>query len=179
MAHRSLWLFALALLVGIALLLGRSCTRDDTAGNSAAVAPAASDAAADASGPESGAAAAEGQRQQAISTAVDTLHRYLFAISTGDHAKANAFWADGKPAAAPAEADLRTLQGASARIQNDPPKPLDSEAVPAALEIPIELRISVEGAPVRHYSGWYRLRAANPVQGPWKITSASVRVRTP
>lgn len=179
MNHRSLWLFALALLVGIALLLGKSCTRDDAAGNGAAVAPATSDTGAPDRPSESRTANTAGQRQQAISAAVDTLHRYLFALSTGDHTKADAFWLGGRPAAAPAEADLRSLKGASARIENDPPEPLDSEAVPAALEIPIELRISVDGEPVRHYSGWYRLRATNPAQGPWKITSASVRVRTP
>ena len=29
MAHRSLWLFAIALLAGIAILLGRSCAGED------------------------------------------------------------------------------------------------------------------------------------------------------
>lgn len=180
MAHRSLWLFAAALLVGIALLLGwRSCGREDTGD---ARAPASSDADAGATtAPSQGndAAAMVGQRQQAVSTAADTLHRYLAALSSKDFAKADAFWLDGRPPAQSNEADLRSLKDLSAlRIENQPPKPLDSEPVPAALEIPIELRASTGDAPNRYYRGWYRLRATNPAQGEWKITSASVKVET-
>lgn len=180
MAHRSLWLFSAALLVGIALLLGwRSCGRED-AGDMRA--PASNDADVDAAtAPSQGndAAHVTGQRQQAVSAAAATLHRYLAALSSKEFAKADAFWLDGRPPAQSNEADLRSLKDFGAlRIENDPPKPLDSEPVPAALEIPIELRISSGDAPNRYYRGWYRLRATNPAKGEWKITSASVKIET-
>lgn len=177
MAHRSLWLFVAALLVGIALLLGwRSCGRED-AGDARAPASNADIGAATAPSQGNDAANATGQRQQAVSAAAATLHRYLAALSSKEFAKADVFWLDGRPPAQSNEADLRSLKDLSAlRIENDPPKPLDSEAVPAALEIPIELRVSSGDAPNRYYRGWYRLRATNPAKGEWKITSASVKV---
>lgn len=180
MAHRSLWLFAAALLAGIALLLGwRSCGHKD-AGDVRA--PASNDAGAGAAtAPSLGndAVTVVSQRQQAVSAAASTLHRYLAALSSKDFAKADAFWLNGRPPAQSNEADLRSLKDLSAlRIENDPPKPLDSESVPAALEVPIELRVSTGDAPNRYYRGWYRLRATNPAKGEWKITSASVKVET-
>lgn len=180
MAHRSLWLFAAALLVGIALLLGwRSCGRED-AGDAGAPASNTADSGA-ATAPLQGKDAANvtGQRQQAVSAAASTLHRYLAALSSKEFAKADAFWLDGRPPAQSNEADLRSLKDLSAlRIENDPPKPLDSEPVPAALEIPIELRASTGDAANRYYRGWYRLRVTNAAKGEWKITSASVKVET-
>lgn len=180
MAHRSLWLFAAALLVGIALLLGwRSCGREDTGNANVPSSNDAGDGAADAPSQGNLADTLVSQRQQAVSTAASTLHRYLAALSSKDFAKADAFWLNGRPPAQSNEADLRSLKDLSAlRIENQPPKPLDSESVPTALEIPIELRVSTGDAPNRYYRGWYRLRATNPAQGEWKITSASVKVET-
>jgi len=36
---------------------------------------------------------------------------------------------------------------------------MDAEAVPAYLEIPVELRASIDGGQVLRFHGWYRLRA--------------------
>lgn len=180
MGHRSLWLFAIAAAAGIALLLGRSCADKDASTSSAGRPSPSAVIDAGAGQPAQAARTAQGvdnQRQQAMSAAVDTLHRYLAALSSQDRAKADAFWVDQRPPAQTNEADLRGLKGLRAlRIQNRTPRPLDSEPVPAALEIPIELRASIDDAANRHYHGWYRLRSSNPVKGDWEITSASVRV---
>lgn len=113
------------------------------------------------------------QRDDAMYAAVGTLQRYMAALGSDDRAKADAFWVDGRPAAN-GEADLRTLQALRGlRIENGTPKPMDAAQVPSALEIPVTLRVSLQDAPMRRYSGWYRLRQA--VTGDrWEITSASI-----
>ena len=106
--------------------------------------------------------------------AVSTLHRYLAALGGADRAKADAFWTGKTPPAASGEADLRSLKDLhSFRIENGTPKPLDSESVPNALEIPVELRANLQGQPLRRYRGWYRMRRA-VADGGWEITSASI-----
>lgn len=183
MARRSLWLFAFVLLAGLALLLARSCGRDDAPAASVTHAPV-SDVAADKDGSASIKAVAsaqtlEAQRQEAMFTAVETLHRYFAILNGNDSAKADAFWVNDRPPTPSNEADLRALKGLRAlRSENHTPKPLDSEPIPGAVEIPVELRASFEGAPSRRYLGWYRLRSLNPAKGEWEITSASIKVDT-
>lgn len=181
MAHRNLWLFALALLAGIAVLSTRSCRGDDKAASASDSLPtdAAAQSAQDSAPIATAAQAQADQGRQAMTRAVDTLHRYIGALGSNDYAKADAFWIDGGPSASSNEADLRSLKALRAlRIENRTPKPLDSQPVSTAFEIPVELRVGTDGAPNRHYTGWYRLRSSNPTQGEWKITSASVKVET-
>lgn len=178
MQSRILWLlFAAIVLVGATLGL-RDCQRQAPPAHATATTAPAD---AGSTSPTDPASAAEAtklrarmqQREDAMSVAVATLHQYLAALSDDDRAKADAFWANGHPPADSGEADLRTLKDVlSLRIQNRAPKPLDSEPVPAALEIPVELRASVEGQALRRYRGWYRMRHAGGDR--WKITSASI-----
>ena len=114
------------------------------------------------------------QYDDAVYAAVATLQRYLAALGGDDRAKADAFWVGKRPPADSHEADLRTLKDLRGlRIENGKPKPLDSEPVPTALEIPVELRVATKGSPLRRYQGWYRLRRGAS-DGQWEITSASV-----
>ncbi len=114
------------------------------------------------------------RRNSAMQEAVAALHQYLTALGGDDRHGADAFWASGKPPARSGEADLRTLEGLHAlRIQNGRPTAMDSEPVPNALEIPVELRASFDDGPARRYRGWYRLRRA-VADGSWEITSASI-----
>ena len=183
MGHRSLWLFAFAVLAAIALLLWRSCARDETPTASVQdpAAPASIAASDDPSASTAIAAqTAASRKQRAMSAAVDTVHRYLTALSSGDRAKADAFWVNDRPPAQSNEADLRTLKEVRAvRIQNRAPKPLDSNPVPEALEVPVELRASADGISNRQYRGWYRLRSLDPVNGEWEISSASISREAP
>lgn len=183
MQSRILWLLLAAIILIGAVLGLRDCRRDSTPGGDSArdiAAPAA------ATTPDPAAAeqaaklrVLERRRIDAMTAAVSTLHEYLAALSGNDRAAADAFWTGKHPPADSGEADLRTLKGLlSLRIQNRTPKPLDSEDVPAALEIPVELRASIEGQALRRYRGWYRLRRA--VDGHWEVTSASIDpVRNP
>ena len=84
------------------------------------------------------------------------------------------FWAGKGPPAASGEADLRSLEKLRLlRSENGNPRPLDSEVVANALDIPVELRASLQGQPLRRDRGWYRMRRA-VVDGGWDITSASI-----
>lgn len=177
MQSRILWLLLAAIILIGAVLGLRDCQRGFTPDEGAAtdIAAPATATAPDPAAAEQAAKrrALERRRIDAMSAAVSTLHEYLAALGSNDRAAADAFWTGKHPPADSGEADLRTLKGLlSLRIQNRAPKPLDSEDVPAALEIPVELRASVEGQALRRYRGWYRLRRA--VDGHWEITSASV-----
>jgi hypothetical protein len=183
MTQRGLWWLASVLLAGLILLLGRSCGRDAALTTSVErptiPASPAESGSASAQAPSARAQAVADQRQRTMTAAVDTLHRYLAALGGQNRALADAFWVGDRPPAQSNEADLRTLQGLRAlRVQNRTPRPLDSGPVPAALEIPVELRISTQDLSGRRYRGWYRLRSSSPVEGEWEITSASVRVET-
>lgn len=114
------------------------------------------------------------RHDDALYAAVATLQRYLAALGGDDRAAADAFWAGGSPPRDPNEADLRNLRELRGlRIENGKPQALDSEPVPRALEIPVELRVSVANGPLRRYQGWYRMRRA-VADDRWEITSASV-----
>lgn len=124
-------------------------------------------------------AATAQQRHAALQSAVDTLHRYLAALAAADRTTADAGWAGGRVPARSGEADLRTLQGLhTLRIENGTPVALDSAVVPTALEIPVRLRVSRQGAPLKLYAGWYRMRRAISGDG-WEITSASIDALPP
>jgi hypothetical protein len=181
MANRTIVLAGVAFLLVVGITLGmRSCTaQEDASADSTAMPPASTPAGREAAADSATADAAAQRalmerRNDAMHAAVSTLHAYLTALGGDDGAKADAFWAGGKPPARSGEADLRTLENLHAlRIQNGTPSALDSEPVPSALEIPVELRASLDEAPMQRYRGWYRLRRA--VAGDrWEITSASI-----
>jgi hypothetical protein len=181
MATRKIVLAGVALLVVVGIALGvRSCAGNEGAPTDTAAAAPPVDA--DGGGAATGSATADAavrqalmqHRNDAMREAVSVVHAYLTALGGDDRAKADAFWAGGKPPARSGEADLRTLETLHAlRIQNGTPSALDSEPVPNALEIPVELRASLDDAPMQRYRGWYRLRRA-VAGGGWEITSASI-----
>jgi hypothetical protein len=178
MPKRPLLLFVLLAVVASVIVLLRSCGDiAPTAGD--ATMPSQAGRVDDAAGrtatdADARALALSRQREAAMHAAVSTLHRYLAALGGTDRGKADAFWAGKRPPAASGEADLRSLQGLqSLRTENGTPRPLDSEAVPNALEIPVDLRASLAGKPLQRYRGWYRMRRA-VADGGWEITSASI-----
>lgn len=182
MGNRWLWILGVLVLLLCAAAGLRNCLRDD--GNDAASTPMARSPAAQPNAATSTAAtetaaaqrALVARRNEAKASAVSALHAYLAALGGDDRAKADAYWAGGKPPAHTSETDLRIMKGLRAlRTENGTPSPLDSEPVPNALEIPVELRASFSGEPMRRYRGWYRLRRA-VVGGGWEITSASIDV---
>ncbi len=110
------------------------------------------------------------QESAAAREALATLHAYLGALP-GDPARADTFWAGGRPNGG--DAPLRELAGLRAmRVDNGRPRPLDDNRPPRAFEIPVHLRLDVEAGPAR-VAGWYRLRAR--ATGGWEISSASLR----
>jgi hypothetical protein len=185
MQGRLLW-WSLAVVLLACVVAGiRSCARDDAVAGVPVVETDRGDAPGIARDGESDAEAAKSrarnrQRDEALYAAVATLQRYLAALGGEDRAQADAFWVGDRPPADSHEADLRMIENLRGlRIENGRPKALDSQPVPSALEIPVELRVSVEGEPLRRYRGWYRLRRA-VADGGWEISSASVdAVRRP
>jgi hypothetical protein len=175
------WLAAIVVLLA-AVGVVRGCATGG--GTDAAVAPtraqeARSGRAPDATASGSGIAARELEaRRAAYRSAISTLQRYLAALGD-DVARADAYWAGGTPPAASGEADLRSLRDLRAlRIENRMPVPLDTDAVPGAVEIQVELRVGLKDVPMRRYQGWYRLRRA--IDGErWEITSASIDASPP
>ncbi len=113
------------------------------------------------------------QRYAAFSSAASAVQSYLGAVGAKDWKKADVFWVNQRPGSG--EADLRALENLSSlRIENDTPEQLDKEAVPKAMEVPVNMRASFKnGAPMRRYRGWYRLRQKVSGEG-WEITSASI-----
>lgn len=179
MRGRLPWLLLAAVLVACAAIGLRGCgsgaTENPAAANAPMAAPAPPASAAANTDANAREAARRRERDAALHAAVATLQRYLAALGGDDRAAADAFWAGGKPPRDTHEADLRALHELRGlRIENGMPRALDSESVPLALEIPVELRAGFADAPLRRYRGWYRLRRA--VDGRWEITSASVEV---
>lgn len=178
MQARTLWLLLAAVLLVCAFAGVRSCGRDAASDAGAATATTGDEDGAASAGAAAEAEAAElreriRRHDEALYAAVATLQRYLAALGGDDRAKADAYWDGDGPPEDTHEADLRSLeQLRGLRIENGKPKALDSQPVPAALEIPVELRAGFEDGPMRRYRGWYRLRRSG--DGSWKITSASV-----
>lgn len=112
-------------------------------------------------------------RYAAYSDATSAVQSYLAAVGAQDWKKADVFWTNQRPGSG--DADLRALKKVHAlRIENDTPEALDKEAVPKALEVPVNLRASFQdGQPMRRYRGWYRVRKKVSGEG-WEITSASI-----
>lgn len=175
---RSLALFALlaAVVVGVAMCAMRPSAER-------APAPIADDGATTARPPgdargASGAASTSDPnaraRDTAMQDAVALVHRYLGLVGGRDFDAADALWSGGRLPATPQEADLRTLEPLHAlRIRNGTPQALDAGPVPAALEVPVDLRAGVGAGAQRRYSGWYRVRKQVAGDG-WEITSARV-----
>ncbi|MFD0739398.1 hypothetical protein ACFQZQ_08905 [Lysobacter koreensis] len=116
----------------------------------------------------------QGQRARRIGDAVDALHSYLRKLGSGQHDAAAQHWAYQRSPSVDEEAGLRALgELQSLRIQNGTPNPLDAEAVPNYLEIPVELQAALETGQGYRYRGWYRLRY-NPVTTHWEMTAASL-----
>ncbi|TYT27169.1 hypothetical protein FZO89_13365 [Luteimonas viscosa] len=177
---RARLLLPLLLLPALAALLAlRGCDRggtdDPPARPVAATLPA--DAAARAARDDEEAFARAELRDRhdaAMRAAVSTLHRYLAKLPE-DHVAADAFWADGRPPRDADEADLRGLPAAPSffRTRNRSPEALGTTPVPAAVRIPVQMRLGLRGESPRHYSGWYELRH-DPAQDTWQLTGASI-----
>ena len=109
-----------------------------------------------------------------VSASVSTVHAYVAAVAAKDWAKADAYWSGGKPPPRPDDFALRGVEDLrSLRINNESPKPLDSEAPPQSVEIPVTLRVRKDTG-VYEIHGWYRLRRKIGGDG-WEITSASLQ----
>ncbi|KAF1720707.1 hypothetical protein [Pseudoxanthomonas wuyuanensis] len=162
-------------------LYGCSCAPQPPASEAgsappASVQPAGSDAAA--TGPEDAAALAQRQAQaEAMSQAVSQLHGYLGAVGARDWSKADAYWSGGKPPPRPDDYPVRALEDMQAlRIRNERPQPLDNELPSRAVEVPVQLRVTLDSGASRQLVGWYRLRRKVDGSG-WEITSASLQPR--
>ncbi len=177
----------IALLAIIALVFGLSrCMGDppadsaDSAAAAGATTAPATDAPADPAASIDAAtrqAKARADHDAAMSAAVSTLHRYFAVLFNPDRDEADALWVDARPASS-GEADLRTLEAVrTLRTENGAPRALDNASPPDALEIPVRLRVAAGAAPLRTYSGHYRLRRSH--DGTWRITSASIDASPP
>ncbi|ALN90297.1 hypothetical protein [Lysobacter gummosus] len=157
--------------------VGCSCQRQSQ--TDADAAPAPEQTATTASGPTAAqlrAQALERQRQQAYVEAVDVLHTYLQQLGSGKREEAGKHWAYQRQPRGNEESDLRALKNLRAvRIENETPKPLDQEPVPELLEIPVDLRVTLENGEGRRYKGWYRMRR-NTVDRHWELTAVSIAV---
>lgn len=179
MQIRPIWLLSALVLAAVLAIGVRSCVHHEpetgippSPGTAESAAATTQDTAAEAEAARLRAQIR--QHDDALYAAVATLQRYLAALGGDDRAAADAFWTGGQPPRNSREADLRTLQDLRGlRIENGRPEALDSEAVPRALEIPVELRVSVANGPLRRYRGWYRMRRA-VADDRWEITSASM-----
>ena len=182
--NKRFWIFGVGL--GLCVMLGiYSCQRDPLSQDSARQLAIPAGGSASSNDPQRTLVASvisveteNRQRNDAMSAAVSTLHRYLAAVGGQDWAKADVLWSNDQPPARSGEADLRTLVGLqSLRIENGKPKALDAESVPNSLEIPVQLRAHLEQTGTTRYQGWYRLRR-NVADGSWEITSASINVQS-
>ncbi|WP_411834231.1 hypothetical protein [Pseudoxanthomonas mexicana] len=161
------------------LMAGCSCSPqpDPEPENTAAGLPAAAPArpAAQAVAVDPVALAAAQAQSEAMQQAVSQLHDYLGALGAGDRPRADALWSGGKPPPRADDHALRALDNLQAlRIRNERPLPLDKQHPPAALEIPVRLRASLDDGQTRHLKGWYRLQRKVDGSG-WEITSASLQ----
>ena len=121
------------------------------------------------------AAATRRTASDAATHAASSLHAYLGALPGKDTARADAWWAGGDPGTPPGDALLRGIDGLrSLRIQTYTPLPLDRESPPRAFEIPVNLRLVLDGGRTPRVEGHYRLRARVDGQG-WEITSAELQ----
>lgn len=159
--------------------VGCSCQRQPDPDG--AVAPPAAPAPDDAQTRAQAAAAqrAQAQSQQrldAMTDAVNELHQYLQKLGSGKREEADKHWAYQRLPRGNEEADLRALDNLRAiRIENDTPKQIDQEPQPELLEIPVDLRVSLQDGENRRYKGWYRMKR-NPVDRRWELIGVSIAV---
>lgn len=126
--------------------------------------------------------AATGNRQalqqrrhdEAMRDAVAAVHGYLRHAGSRERAQAEARWAYNRLPPVGEEAGLRTLPLRALRIENGPPRALDAEPVPASIEVPVQLRATLEDGSTHRYTGWYRVRR-NPVTTTWELTATSLQ----
>ena len=170
----------LALLVLAVLAVAwRGCHNDpDTAsdGTAATTAPPRASQTQDApAAADPAAATRRAATRDAATHAASSLHAYLGALPGKDTARADAWWAGGDPGTPPGDALLRGIDGLRGlRIQTYAPLPLDRESPPRAFEIPVNLRLVLDGDRTSRVEGHYRLRARVDGQG-WEITSAELQ----
>ena len=176
-------LAAAVLAIACALVIAR-CSRHDR--SDSAPAPVASapavDTSVDAAMPAGADArpagfdsAAHPRRAQAVAAAIDTLHAYLQAVGARDFANADALWQPNRQPAAHDEAGLRDLGPLRAlRIQNLAPELPPGTAIPASLEVPVQLVASPERGGAVRLHGHYRVRH-DPVRARWEIAGASLK----
>lgn len=178
MSHRAWWLVIVTLvLLGIALAV-HDALRPPPGGDAplAPRAPSATASGHDAASPDATVdadmVAAMATRDAAIAEAVDTLHAYGAALFRTDRSEADGYWLDGRAPAG--EADLRGLPRVTGlRLENGAPEavdPVEGADVPAALRIPVRLRVAGDG-PLRRYAGHYQLQRT---AAGWRIVSASI-----
>ena len=173
-------------LIGVVILIALiavplTCARRDATGASSstdvAEAPTATAAPALSQDAVVGAAspAQQAARDRETRAAVDSVHAYLRAVGAGDLDAAQARWATNRSPSAADEAGLRSLAGIRAlRIQNRTPVPLDAEAVPQSLEIPVELRVQLASGQGLRFEGHYRVRR-DPIADAWRINAAALQ----
>lgn len=119
--------------------------------------------------------AAHSRRAQAVAAAIDTVHAYLQAVGARDFASADALWQPNRQPAAHDEAGLRDLGPLRAlRIQNLAPELPPGTAIPASLEVPVQLVASPERGGAVRLHGRYRVRH-DPVRARWEIAGASLK----
>ncbi|MGO1073083.1 hypothetical protein [Lysobacter sp. CA199] len=157
--------------------VGCSCQRqnqDQADGDQAAPPPAQAAPPAEPSAAELRAQALEKQRLEDSAEAVETLHTYLQKVGSGKTEDAAKHWAYQRQPRGNEESDLRSLKNLRGlRIENDAPKALDDEPRPETLEVPVDLRASLENGESRRYKGWYRMRR-NSVDRHWELTAVSI-----
>ena len=116
------------------------------------------------------------KRDEGNSEAVNALHSYLQKLGSGKLEEAGQHWAYQRQPRGNEESDLRTLKNLrGVRIENQSPKAMDQEPVPESLEIPVELRVTLENGEGRRYKGWYRMRR-NSVDRHWELIATSMSV---
>jgi len=173
MSHRAWWLvISTIVLLCIALAVQdglRRAARGDGGGDVATAGPVPAGQVATATAPPAPDVDTRQARNDAMRDAVSTVHAYVALLFKSDRSEADAMWADGRVGAG--EANLRTLDAVTGvRVDNATPEPLDALPVPAALRIPVRLRVGGQG-PLRHYAGHYDLRRD---AGGWRIAAASI-----
>lgn len=113
-------------------------------------------------------------RDEAMRDAVAAVHAYLRHAGARERVQAEARWAHNRLPPVGEEAGLRTLPLRALRIENGTPRALDAEPVPASIEVPVQLRASLEDGTTHRYTGWYRVRR-NPVTTTWELTATSLQ----
>lgn len=171
--------------LGLAVVLAVACTPSPApVADTAAIAPgqATDSPARPAVTPDAGidlpaghaAQRAQARRNEAFREGVAVVNAYLRHAGAGERAEAELLWAARRLPPDAEEAGLRTWPLHALRYENDIPRALDAEAVPASLEVPVRLRATLQDGSTQRYTGWYRVRR-NAVAARWELTAAALR----